>query len=507
MNGVEQRLRDALSARAELVQPEDLDLDPVLGPPETESGPWWQKPGAYLFIAAVAAIVIALPLLALATTGPDDDRKPAEPAVTDPTGTATMTDPAPIQVDQDDADVDGDGIDDQIRVLAPESPGAEVPDFEVTVELSRTGTTASYLTGEAADVKLAATVNLDGRPGEELVLALEPETIDLHRAEPMVLSLRDGELASILFDDVGTGAPGKDAATRTYWWVHDGQLWWWRSQDPVADGEQSPYAVDVLRFPRKAVLRGVDHGTWCVTNPAPARLVDCGDPEPPSRTDGTGGTDGSGTDDPGTSAVDRWWEETVSGLPSSWVPEGSTDGFAADVDGDGADDSVSLAGSQLRIDTGDGGLTAAVDGPNPTLEGAVVLDGRTAPVIVGHTTEGAAGTTYVSWFAYAVIGGELTELGTAPLGPAFGSRYSNLTPAEGGHPTLRTWRPDAGSLFGMDYLDRAQVEGPEGTTVWVYLVRVRSWYVDGTLLRATTLGQGCLAPALGNQFFGCPDTL
>ena len=46
--------------------------------------------------------------------------------------------------------------------------------------------------------------------------------------------------------------------TRTYWWVHDGQLWWWRSEDPVAEGEQSPYAVDVLRFPRAAVLRGAD---------------------------------------------------------------------------------------------------------------------------------------------------------------------------------------------------------------------------------------------------------
>ncbi len=104
-----------------------------------------------------------------------------------------------------------------------------------------------------------------------------------------------------------------------------------------------------------------------------------------------------------------------------------------------------------------------------------------------------------------MIGGDLVELGTAPLGPSFGSQYSNLTPAEGGHPTLRTWRPDEGSLYGMDYLDQAQVEGPDGATVWVYLVRVRSWYVDGSLLRATTLGQGCLAPALGNQFYACPE--
>jgi hypothetical protein len=51
---------------------------------------------------------------------------------------------------------------------------------------------------------------------------------------------------------------------------------------------------------------------------------------------------------------------------------------------------------------------------------------------------------------------------------------------------------------------QAQVEGPDGAMVSVYLVRVRNWYVDGSLLRAT-LGQGCLAPALGNQFFACPE--
>ena len=59
----------------------------------------------------------------------------------------------------------------------------------------------------------------------------------------------------------------------------------------------------------------------------------------------------------------------------------------------------------------------------------------------------------------------------------------------------------------MDYLDRRRSKAPTAATVWVYLVRVRSWYVDGTLLRATTLGQGCLAPALGNQFYDCPEAL
>jgi hypothetical protein len=510
MTDVEQRLRNALNARAELVQPEDLNLNPVLEPPEPEVGRWWQHPSAYLLVAAVAVIVIALPLLALAATNPGGKSRDPGPAES-PTNTETMTDPTPIEVDQDTADVDGDGAPDQIRVLSTEAPDAVVPDFEVTVELSETGMTVSYDVGPASDVKLGANANLDGRPGEEVVVVLEPDTIDLHRAAPVVLSLHDGELTSVLADDLGAGGGPGDDGTRTYWWVHDGQLWWWRSQDPVADGEESPYAVDVLKFPREAVLRGVDHGTWCVTNLAATELRACGDPEPPTGpggTDGTDGQNGSATDDPDISAVDPWWEETVAGLPSSWATEGGSSGpFSADIDGDGAADDVAFSGGELRVDTGDGQLSAPVDGPNPSVEGVVLLDGRAAPVIVGHTTEGAAGTTYASWFAYAVIGGDLVELDTAPLGPAFGSQFSNLTTAEGGHPTLRTWRPDEGGLYGMDYLDRAQAEGPDGSTTWVYRVRVRSWYVDGTLLRATTLGQGCVAPTVGNQFTACPDSL
>jgi len=502
MNDVEQRLRDALNARAELVQPEDLNLNPVLEPTEPEEGPWWRHPGAYLFIAAVAIIVIGLPLLALAATGPGDDKKPLEP-VTNPTNTETMTDPAPVQVDQDKADVDGDGTADQIRVLSTEAPEAVVPDHELSVELSTTGETVTYSIGQFVEVKLGATANIDGRRGEEVVVVLEPRSVDLHRDEPVVVSFRDGQLVPILAEALGAGADPASGNTETFWWIHDAQLWWWRSQEPVPQGGDSPYAVDVLQFPREAVLRGDDYGTWCVRNTAPTVLRPCDGAEPPTGTDDP--DDPDRTDDPDIGTIDPWWEQTVEGLPSAWVPEGATGALSADIDADGEVDSVSLTGGQLEVDLGSQQLMATVDGPNPTLEGVVVLDGRTAPVIVGHTTEGAAGTTYVSWFGYAVIGGDLVELGTAPLGPSFGSQYSNLTPAEGGHPTLRTWRPDEGSLYGMDYLDQAQVEGPDGATVWVYLVRVRSWYVDGSLLRATTLGQGCLAPALGNQFYTCPE--
>lgn len=504
MSDIEQRLRDALNARAELVRPEDLSLNPVLERPDDQTGPWWQRPGGYLFIAAVAVIVIALPLLALAATGPDGDPRPLQPA-TDPTGAETMTDPT-RQATEDEADVDGDGTLDQVRLESIAAAEGAFPDHQLEVELSTSGATVSYDLGRLDGAMIGPTANLDGRTGEEVVVALEPESIDIHLAEPVVISLRDGELESILADDLGPDQEG----TRTYWWVNEGRLWWWRSQQPVAEGEQSPYAVDVLRFPRDVVLRGVPYGTWCVTSLASTRLTECGEQEPPRSTDPGDGPDepsGTDTDAPVVGGIDPWWEEAAEGLPATWAAEGGTGGFSVDADGDGTQDAVSVTGGQLRVDVGDEQLTTTVDGPSPTLEGAVVLDGRALPVVVGHTAEGAAGTTHVSWFAYAVIGGELVELDTAPLGPVLGSQYSNLTPAEGGHPTVRTWRPDGGSLFGMDYLGRAQVEGPDGVDVWAYRVRVRSWYVDGTYLRATTLGQGCVAPELGNQFSGCPDGL
>ena len=194
-------------------------------------------------------IVIALPLLALAATKPDGQKKPVEPA-TSPTNPETITDPAPIQVDRDKADVDGDGTLDEIRVVSSEEPDAVLPDFEVVVELSTTGETVKFPAGQLSDLKLGATANLDGRPGEEILAALEPQSVDLHRAAPLVLSLHDGELVSILADKTVTS--GASDGTRTHWWVHDGQLWWWRSQGAGGRGR----AVAVRRRRAQVPARG-----------------------------------------------------------------------------------------------------------------------------------------------------------------------------------------------------------------------------------------------------------
>lgn len=492
MSDIEQRLRSALEARAALVQPEDLTLNPVLEPTEPETGPWWQRPGSYLFVAAVALIVIALPLLALANTMDDDGKRDEDQVAPSPTDPTTMTDPVPMEIDKGAADVDGDGTKDSIRVVELDSGAEPRPRSAIEVDLSSTGETVSYRYPRLGTLELAEAADVDGRRGLEVFAVLEPTSKDLHRSAPSVISLRDGELTEILDEDFGIG----------YWWVGEGaQLWWWQSEDEWPAGTATIGPVEATSFRHGDRLQPVDAGSWCVDPTVPDDLQQCGGGEPPDST----GTDGGTTGEP---EADPWWEEHPEGLPSTWAVEGEYGGGATgDLDGNGSTDTASVAGSEVRVDLGDEVLTAAIDGANPALEGVVALDGSTTPVVLGHTTEGAAGTTYVTWFAFAVIDGELVRLNKAPLGPPFDSIYSNLTTEEGGHPTVRTWVAGDNALYGMDYLDRLLVEGPDDTEVWAYEVRVRTWYVDGTTLRATVPVHGCVAPEIGREFYQCPDGL
>lgn len=491
MSDIEQRLRSALEARAALVQPEDLRLNPVLEPTEPEAGPWWQRPGAYLFVAAVAVIVIALPLLALATTvGSDGERDPG--FSTTPTDPPTMTDPVPMEVDKGVADVDGDGTDDPVRVVELEVVDSR-PRHGVEVDLSSTGATVSYRYPRLGTLALAESADVDGRPGREIFAVLEStsqESADPHRSAPSVISLRDGELREILAAEFESG----------YWWVGEGsRLWWWQSEDELPAGNATIGPVEATSFRPGDRLQPMSEGSYCVELSVPDDLRQCGGGQPPD-------TSGDPTGEP---PVEQWWEQHPEGLPSTWGLEGELAGSStADIDGDGtAGDTASIAGSEVRVDTGDSVLTESVEGANPELEGVVRLAGLSTPAVVGHTTERAAGTTYVTWFAYAVVDGELVELTKAPLGPKFMSQYSNLSPAEGGHPTVRTWLAGDNALHGMDYLDRRLVQGPDDVEVWAYEVRVRSWYVDGLTLRATVPVPACVAPGVGRAFYECPDGL
>ena len=104
---IEERLRAALSARAELVQPEDLaPLTPVV-----ELRPRWQSPWVLLATAAVVLLVLGVVFQGLARDPRSDDvaPRPDEPRVELPArrrsrlgAPTTSTDPARL-------DLDGDG--------------------------------------------------------------------------------------------------------------------------------------------------------------------------------------------------------------------------------------------------------------------------------------------------------------------------------------------------------------------------------------------------------------
>lgn len=268
MTDIETRLSDALGARANLVQPEHLtpSAPVVVLPP---SSPWWRRSATLLAVAAVAALVIALPLLAIAVT--DGSKSPDRDGFSSD-GPAPTTATAPT--DEAEGDVDGDGADDRIRVLAEVVDGQAMSLIEV--DLSTTGQTVVYDVHQAGVLRIATSADLDGRTGAEVVAVVNPGLEDLHRTSPLVLSLRNGDLRTIIDYQFGAGGdPSKDG-TLVYWWVRADELWWWRSQDPVALDETSPYPVDVIRFAHGRRLRAADAGSWCVTSGGPGRLLVCG---------------------------------------------------------------------------------------------------------------------------------------------------------------------------------------------------------------------------------------
>jgi hypothetical protein len=484
MNDIETRLRDALAARADLVQPEHLTETA----PPVEPLPWFRRPGGYLAVAAVAVLVIALPLLAVAVIGVGRTDEP-------PSGSPTVPDPVPTfrQPDHWTADVDGDGTDDDIRLVGE----------RLEVALSTGGTVGT----RATPVSIADATDLDGLPGAEIILADDRYAgfdTDVHGRVPIVVSLRDGALVEVLdYEfDVDPSSPN----TLQHWWVEEGELRWWRTHEPF--GGSLTYSVDLTRFPRAEQLDGVEDGTWCVKHTEPEQLFDC-----------RGGTDAGDETDAGNGTP--WYDEQPAGVPTVWLPEPRSDRarVEADVDGDGNADAISISDDsvdvrELSVDLAAGGrATAPLDGPALALLGPYEIPGAPTPVIIVRSAEGAAGSTYDEWNAWMVRAGELVALAASPEdAPFFGSQVSNLPPQDGGQPQVQTWHAEGGPgapIYGMEYLDDGTVvtghpDAP-GEEVRVYRARFHQWRVEGDALRATTLGEGCVTPDVGQFVYGCPD--
>lgn len=196
---LEARLRAALSARAELVRPEDLA--PLTA--TVEPHPRWQSPWVLLATAA-AVLLVLLAVFQGVTGGPRSDRiapKPDEkvqlpPDVGRDWEPDDQSEPARL-------DLDGDGRKEKVEFLAEPT---EEHDGRTRVQTTLTSTgEESYGVvelGTTIGTTALDPIDADGDGDQELVLY----TTDLDGGpgapfEPVVLDLRDGLLVRVVPED------------------------------------------------------------------------------------------------------------------------------------------------------------------------------------------------------------------------------------------------------------------------------------------------------------------
>jgi hypothetical protein len=247
---IEDRLTDALQARAELVQPEDLRH---LSLPTAAATPIWRRPPLVALAAAAAVAVVAVPLVLKGDHGVDHPL----PATRLLIPSASLS-----------GDVDGDGRPDRIGAT----------DGRLTLRLAARparplSTRVSHLGGLLGFVDI-------GAQDRGIVVATSQRTLkgrgwavySLVRGELRPVSVHSGPSGALPFDDGLVEYPGR-AIT---WQTPDGVLMT-GALDPAQDGERH-VAVQVSRsVPAGGGLLQRPVGTWCwdsTTQQAPAPCPD-----------------------------------------------------------------------------------------------------------------------------------------------------------------------------------------------------------------------------------------
>lgn len=264
---IESRLREALAARAEAVMPENLS--PAVLSVAHDSTPWWRTPGSYLFLAAVAVIVLAIPILAMGIAGQAPDSR--VPLTSDPTAEPSSTgDAGGVESDRLRGDVDGDGTADVVRVVS----GGEGAAAETRVQALLTEHGAQEWlvpAGEAAT--LAGLTDLDGVAGLEVLVNVGSAPERLH---VLAAGAARGGVLMLLLD--GDAARGVDAdGVSHHWWLEDGRLRSTLSLAPVP-ANAGAYEVQALGWQSgDEHLEALPLGTWCVRATEREQLVSCED--------------------------------------------------------------------------------------------------------------------------------------------------------------------------------------------------------------------------------------
>lgn len=242
---IEERLRAALTARADLVRPEDLaPLAPVVG-----LRPRWQSPWVLLATAAVMLLVLGVVLQGLGRDTRSDDVAPK------PDERVELELPADVGRDWEAheystparLDLDGDGTKEEVDFLG--EPSKEL-DGRVRMQttLSGSGEDAYGVTDVGTTIVSALEpVDADGDGDQELVLYYDDYA---NGGYPLVFDLRDGLLVQAVVDEPellvrgdvpepGTDSPYYEMVRQHEYWVEDGTLWSSRSVNAYATGNMT----------------------------------------------------------------------------------------------------------------------------------------------------------------------------------------------------------------------------------------------------------------------------
>lgn len=445
MNTIEQRLADALNARADLVTQESLS--PSAPPaPVVPLRRRFPRPAGYAVAAAACAAAVAAPFVIPALTGDEADPKP---------------DPAPVveigvdwPVEQTRSyDVDGDGRDDEIRLkLEPAAPH----DARVEVTLAGGETVGAVVESRGDELELDKPVQADGRPGFEISVhhyEVAGGGLDL----AALLVLRDSELVVVTTPEPSPFTYQRDGDDRQHsWWIQERTLYSAVSADPYPSALPDVYAERRTRW-------GLDDDLAWVSEAAGTVCRDMTDleafPAACDRTDaGPDTTADDGFDDGASPFLDR--SDAVIQVGES---------FQVDVDGGGADTfSLGSEGGEEWV------LGASFAGGPEPFTALTPPEGAEGPPML-HTTlaepaPGDAPLLVVRWGSvyggltqiYSTEGQQLTLL---PWTSTFGGGRS-----EDGT-SVTTVLTTNGTLYALNQVDAVEVGvylwRAEGTTYMV----------------------------------------
>lgn len=465
MNALEDRLTNALAARAEQVQPEDLRPADV----PTAKVSWLRHPATYAVAAAACAAVIVAPFV---LSGGDDNSGPSpmpSPTVTHLPPQQDVGGDWAVRDDEQRIDLDGDGTPDTVRVRA-EDGDPIYGRLRIEADLSSTGTQVFGIVDSGGlDFGVPEGIQADSDAGRELVLyrdGLNLAALDL--VDGQLLDVTPPASQPLVNGTVRAEDPGRGYASR--WWIEPGTrvLHSYLSLDSFAGVEplQTPpvYPVEVTSWSlADGSLVPEDLGRQCVdtqADPTSDLPVPC--------------AAGSGTDVPAL-------------FPEATDHIGLGESFDVEVDGGTA--TVALEGTATDGSVGEGDAELVVTMPGAA-DKRVSLPGGWEPVVYTQPVD-MHFDTLVLLVSQEGGDSDTMTLVTTWNGHLFAARTAGDVPFGGGFTensfrSFQTWIGPEGTL----YTQIARDSGGDEYDVY-------SWALGGTVSAGTAptlqhISEGCL---------------